>query len=206
MSSIVDIPSFKVQHLLNSPTRFSGPALYLLLSSAVVFALWHLLFTRPHASKNAPKAWNVYDWPVVGSALSFYSRRRDMVLEGVAASQHGNFSFYVGKKHVIAMSGPDGRKTFYESRALNFSAGLEAPGILKTFCLSNTGCRFVELLAGMPFTQEADATGDDWPRYFNKTLVTMIRPEMLQTKVPLLRSDVRATCDRLAAQSASASA
>ncbi|KAG7286276.1 hypothetical protein NEMBOFW57_008584 [Staphylotrichum longicolle] len=58
----------------------------------------------------------------------------------------------------------------------------------------------------MPFTQEADATGDDWPRYFNKTLVTMIRPEMLQTKVPLLRSDVSATFDRLAAQSASASA
>jgi len=57
----------------------------------------------------------------------------------------------------------------------------------------------------MPFTQEADSTGDDWPRYFNRILVAMIRPEMLQTKLPLLRSDVRTACDKLAAGSPSSS-
>ena len=123
MPSAVDFPLPAVQHLLASPARLSGPMLYLALSSALVFAVWQLLFARPCASKNAPKAWNVHDWPIVGSALSFYSRRRDMVLEGLAASQHGNFSFFVGKKHVVAVSGSEGRKMFYESRALNFSAG-----------------------------------------------------------------------------------
>ncbi len=57
----------------------------------------------------------------------------------------------------------------------------------------------------MPFTQEADATEGDWPRYFNKTLMTMIRPETLSAKLAVLRGDVRAACDRLAAQAPSAS-
>jgi sterol 14-demethylase len=60
---------------------------------------------------------------MVGSALSFYSRRRDMITEGLAASDKGSFSFYVGRKHVVALGGPAGRKTFYESRGLNLSAG-----------------------------------------------------------------------------------
>jgi hypothetical protein len=109
--------------------------LMLLLSLAVAIAL-HQLFTRPPVPERSPKAWRTYDWPVVGSALRFYSRRRDMVVEGLAASAsaspspsaHGNssfraFSFFVGKKHVVALGGPAGRKVFYESRGLNFSAG-----------------------------------------------------------------------------------
>jgi hypothetical protein len=64
---------------------------------------------------------------------------------------------------------------------------------------------FVELLAGMPFTQEADATEGEWPRYFNKTLVTMLRQEMLSTKLPMLRRDIRTIFEKLAARAPSAS-
>ena len=85
--------------------------------------MWQLLFYRPRIPENAPKAWGAYDWPVVGSALKFYSKRRDMVVEGQATSKNGNFSFFIGKKHVVSLSGLAGRKTFFESPALNFPAG-----------------------------------------------------------------------------------
>lgn len=46
-----------------------------------------------------------------------------MLREGTAKSPTGIFSFFVGKKHVVSVSGEVGRKTFYESKDLNLSAG-----------------------------------------------------------------------------------
>jgi sterol 14-demethylase len=123
MPSTVDLPLLELQKLLASPAVLAGPALYLAVASLAAFAVFQFVLARPPLPKNAPKAWSACDWPIVGSALAFYSRRRDMVMAGLAASPTGNFSFYIGNKHVVVLSGPGGRKTFYENRTLNFSAG-----------------------------------------------------------------------------------
>ncbi len=123
MPSTVDFPLLKVQQLLASPAAASGPTLYFAACSLLAWTVWQFVAARPPVPKNAPKLWNAYDWPLVGSAIRFYSRRRDMVMEGLAASPSGNFSFYIGRKHVVILSGPGGRKTYYDNKALNFSAG-----------------------------------------------------------------------------------
>jgi sterol 14-demethylase len=122
MASPVDQPAFG-GHLLGLPTTTAGWALYLVMFSAMALAGWQLVFARPPAPRNAPALWAAYDWPAVGSALTFYKRPRDMVLEGIRASKHGSFSFYVGKKHVVAVGGPAGRRVFFESRALSHLHG-----------------------------------------------------------------------------------
>lgn len=60
-------------------------------------------------------------------------------------------------------------------------------------------CRFVELLVGMPFTQQAEAQEGEWARYFNKTLLTLMRQEALERRLPVLCNDAINLCDNLAA-------
>ena len=123
MLSTVDLPLLKMQQLLALPGAAAGPTLYLVACSLLAWAVWQFVVARPPVPKNSPKPWNAYDWPLVGSTFRFYSRRRDMVVEGLAASPSGNFSFYIGRKHVVLLSSPGGRKTYYENKAFNLSAG-----------------------------------------------------------------------------------
>jgi hypothetical protein len=106
----------------SSFTTLSG-AYYLAAFLAAAYGLWKLFFDRPPLPKNAPRAWTAHDWPVVGSTLAFYGRRRDMVMEAIRGVGRRNFSFYLGKKIVVCLSGEEGRKSFYDNRELNFSAG-----------------------------------------------------------------------------------
>ncbi|KAH6716086.1 hypothetical protein BKA61DRAFT_337419 [Leptodontidium sp. MPI-SDFR-AT-0119] len=55
--------------------------------------------------------------------LRFFTDRRNFYLDGVAASRSGHFSFYFGKHYIIGVSGLEGRKIFYESKALDMSEG-----------------------------------------------------------------------------------
>lgn len=80
------------------------------------------LFRRPSLPKNAPGWWKGEDWPIAG-ALRFYSARRDYFRNAVKHSSTGNFSFYIGKKQIVGLSGPEGRKTFFDSRDLSFTEG-----------------------------------------------------------------------------------
>lgn len=80
------------------------------------------VFWRPSLPKNAPKWWRDADWPVVG-ALQFYSNRKSFFERAIAGAPNGVFSFYVGKKHIVGLSGAMGRKALFEEKELNFGAG-----------------------------------------------------------------------------------
>ena len=80
------------------------------------------VFWRPTLPKNAPKWWKDADWPIVG-ALQFYSNRKIFIEKAIENAPNGIFSFYVGKKHIVGLSGPVGRKTLFENKDLNFSVG-----------------------------------------------------------------------------------
>ncbi|CAJ2511398.1 Uu.00g070230.m01.CDS01 [Anthostomella pinea] len=99
------------------PQRWHSSIWILLLTTlATVF---FQVFRRSTLPSNAPKWFKNGDWPVMGT-LRFYKTRGDWFIDALRSSPTGNFSFYVGKKQVVGLSGPEGRKTFFESRDLNF--------------------------------------------------------------------------------------
>lgn len=62
------------------------------------------------------------DWPLVGT-FRFFNGRWDFFKEAIAQSASGSFSFHVGTKHVVGISGDAARKFFYESKDLHFNDG-----------------------------------------------------------------------------------
>lgn len=91
----------------------------------IFFCFVRIVFSRrPILPLNAPPLWKPDDWPVLG-ALRFFTQRTDMVLDAVAAnqssgSQSGNFSFYIGKRHVVGIGrAQEARIAFYESRDMD---------------------------------------------------------------------------------------
>lgn len=76
---------------------------------------------RPPIPENAPKFWATDDLPFLG-ALRFHRARYDYLMQALGTVK-GNFSFYVGKKHVVALRGVAGRQLHFESRELNFTEG-----------------------------------------------------------------------------------
>lgn len=78
-----------------------------------------LLLKRPFPS-NAPKF--VAGYPLVG-ALQFFNNPEAFCHSSKMSSPTGNYSFYLGRDRVVGLSGPQGRKTFFESRELDLDAG-----------------------------------------------------------------------------------
>lgn len=116
--------------LLADPAVIKGaltalvPSLSLLLLVSIGNLVWQRARSSAAAtSANWPKLLGTYEWPILGSALRFYSKRRDMLVEGQQMSKTGNFSFNVGQKHIVSVGGVEGRRALYESKKLNFAAG-----------------------------------------------------------------------------------
>jgi hypothetical protein len=105
---------------LSEPTTWPASVYFVLLSGLVTFV--YQILVRPTISEKAPRFFSEDDWPFLG-ALRFFSARHDYMMAGIKASQHGSFSFYVGKKHVVGLGGVEGRKTFYDTRELDINAG-----------------------------------------------------------------------------------
>ncbi|BCR98440.1 uncharacterized protein AKAW2_40123S [Aspergillus luchuensis] len=80
-----------------------------------------LLWKRPFPS-NAPKF--VAGYPLVG-ALQFFNNPEAFCHSSKMSSPTGNYSFYLGRDRVVGLSGPQGRKTFFESRDLDLEAGAD---------------------------------------------------------------------------------
>ncbi|GAB1309802.1 Obtusifoliol 14-alpha demethylase [Madurella fahalii] len=167
------------------PITWSCFLLCLLVPLVIVCIKYAESLTCPLLPNGSPKLWEAYQWPVIGSALRFYSRRRDMVVEGSNVFPGGTFSFYVGKKHIINLGGLSGRKTFFESKEFSVSQG------------------FVELLTGL--VSSNDARDDYGAAFFVKCVSALSRAEKLATRLPVLVSDVGEFCDELASQPASRS-
>ncbi|KAH9996992.1 cytochrome P450 6A1 [Xylariaceae sp. FL0662B] len=163
-----------VETIFNPPSWPSS--IWVLLLSSLVLLLFRV-FRRPSLPANAPKWWKTGDWPILG-ALRFYKDRRDFYTEAVRDSPTGSFSFYVGKKQIVGLSGPEGRKFFFESRDLNFSAG------------------FAELLTGQP-AQVAEM--DNFSAFFTKNIIALLKRENLAKLLGPLTSDTRRSCEALAA-------
>lgn len=113
-----------ISEFIPSLEAFAGsqPGLVTILSALLGIAAAYL-YLRPALvqPKGAPPLIKE-DWPIVGT-LRFFIARWDFFREGIAHSVSGQFSFHVGSKHVIGLSGDEARKAFFESKELSFNAG-----------------------------------------------------------------------------------
>ncbi|PSK36620.1 hypothetical protein B9Z65_1803 [Elsinoe australis] len=124
----------------------------------------------------------VKGWPIVG-CMKFWTARLDFHSENFQRSDTGRFSFFVGRKPVVALSGAKDRKFFFESAKLDFSKGYEG------------------LLAGSPPPPKDSAKKDedqlDFGKYFSRRLVTMMKREQFVKGLPHLMNDTRARLQEL---------
>lgn len=98
--------------------------LYCLIVPAILVGLRHAgPIDRPILPRYSPALWDAYHWPILGSALRFYSRRRDMVAAGTRVNPNGTFSFFIGRKHIVNLGGLSGRRTFFENQEFSVSQG-----------------------------------------------------------------------------------
>ncbi|KAI0544537.1 cytochrome P450 [Xylaria curta] len=106
-----------------------------------------------------------------------------MIVEGTIMSPDRDFSFFLGKRHIVSLGSLDGRKTFFENKELNVSQG------------------YVELLTGLVLSNEVR---DDYgAAFFVKCVASLSRAERLSQKLALLTSDTRRFCHDLMMKPAS---
>ncbi|KAI1753783.1 cytochrome P450 6A1 [Xylaria castorea] len=160
------------------PQQWSATVWVLLLTTAAT--LFFRVFWRPAFPKNGPKWYKKGDWPILGALEFYYGRRADFMKDALRASKTGNFSFYIGKKQLIGVSGEEGRKLFFESKDLNFPQA------------------FAELLTGQPQAPSHDHE-DGFSQTFQKALIPLMKKENFLKNLDLLTGDTRGACEALAA-------
>jgi cytochrome P450 len=175
MAILMDLP---VANMYGVAIVFGGLAV---IASAVLY-----LFYRPPFPKNAPPLARD-TLPILGS-MKFFTQRWDFIRDASALSKSGHFSFYAGQWPVVAVRGEEGRKIFFESKALGFAEGYGA------------------LLQGSPPVKEENnplaedrAYKKDFSAYFSKRIIAMLKGNQLKSGLPRMMLDARAAFDKLAA-------
>lgn len=112
----------------------------ILLGTGVLYIVYRVIARRSHLPKRSPPLIRpgAGDWPLLGS-LRWFSDRQSFMLSHIASSISGNFSFYFGKHHIVGLAGPEGKKTFFESKHLDFGQGfVQLQVLLRSYnpCLS----------------------------------------------------------------------
>lgn len=159
-----------IDHIAASPT------ISLVVASSVVltvYAIINTIFLRRKFS-NAPPVVND-NLPLSGpfgfwtERWSWYKRRRDQ-------SATGNFTFNAGSNTIVALSGDQGRKLFFESKALGFKEG------------------YAVLFGAIPpidAHDDGEGKDEDLNNQFNRRLTVLLKNEHLERKLPVIISDTQ---------------
>lgn len=159
-----------------------SPTLLLLftLALAFIFVIFHTLFIRRLPSNAPPAAHD--DYPVTGP-WGFWTRRWDWYRSHRDQSKTGNFSFHAGPNTIVALTGEEGRKLFFESRELGFAEG------------------YAVLFGVAPSTDQYDdgkGAEEDPSNHFNRRLAYLLKNEQFRKKLPTLASDTQEAIDAIA--------
>lgn len=156
-----------------------------LVSLVVLVSSFFYLVSRPSLPSNAPKQAKE-QWPIIG-AWHFFTERHAWFERQRTHSPTGNFTYFVGDKPVIGLSGLEGRRVFFDSKAMGFAEGYAA------------------LLAGAPpvskdnsMLGENTQNMDGFSSYFSRRIIAMLKGNQLAKGLPNLVKDVRARLDDLA--------
>jgi sterol 14-demethylase len=100
----------------------TSPTIFFLVSATVVCTAYVVFTTyRRRIPANAPPTVSD-DFPLTG-AIRYWTRRWDWFQQRRRHSPSGNFSFHAGPNTLVALSGEQGRRVFFESKGLNFNEG-----------------------------------------------------------------------------------
>ncbi|KAM5455774.1 putative sterol 14alpha-demethylase [Microsporum audouinii] len=108
-------------------------------------------------------------YPVIGM-LRFFSDRYNFYTDGIAASNTGSFSFYFGQHQIVGVSGPEGRKVFFQSKSMDLNEGYTA------------------LLSTTPSVKDTDRA--DW---YSQARASMMARGNLDQNLPFLVGDAITT-------------
>ncbi len=100
-------------------------------------------------------------------------------------SKTGNFSFWLGKYHVVGVSGEAARKAYLDNRVLNFDNGYAT--------LHGIG---PELM--LPIHEIFEPKFQGGRSYFHRRLIDLTRSDQLAKRLPALLKDTRTTIEGLA--------
>ncbi|KAE8359940.1 cytochrome P450 [Aspergillus caelatus] len=95
--------------------------LVLLLLLCGLSVLFSQFIRQAHFPDGAPRPLGE-GYPILG-ALRFFSDRYNMYFDGISLSRTGSFSFYFGKHQIVGISGLEGRKVFFQDKAMDLSQG-----------------------------------------------------------------------------------
>ncbi|KKA17947.1 Uncharacterized protein T310_8106 [Rasamsonia emersonii CBS 393.64] len=149
--------------------------------ATLISFLAYLSYT-PRVDKRSP-AFTSDTVPFVGS-WGFFTRKQIFWDNAVAESKTGNFSFWLGKHHVVGVSGEAARKMYLDHRDLDFVAGAALVG---------HGPDFVP-----PIHEIFHPTFHNGRSYFQRRLIDLLKSEQLAKRLPRARSDARAAFEALA--------
>lgn len=62
------------------------------------------------------------DLPIIGS-LAFFTKRWEFQREAMRQSPTGHFTYHAGQYPIVGLSGDEGRRMFFESKALDLTQG-----------------------------------------------------------------------------------
>ncbi|KAL5890112.1 hypothetical protein ACKVWC_005329 [Pyricularia oryzae] len=141
-----------------------------------LFALWlRSMASRPPLPPSAPELLKTWEWPIFGS-WRFFLDRADFFTEAAAASKTGNFSFYIGKLHIVGVSREESRRILFDSKGLDLAAGVAA------FVQSSPS---IEAVDGKPLGDDPDFNGA-----FNRTMAHLLKGQNFGRNLNFMVNDV----------------
>lgn len=155
--------------------RFQNwPATIAILLVVAVAAVLLSAGNRVAFPKTAPTYISRGGYPILGM-WRFFSDRRNFMLSSSHSTKTGNFSFYFGKHQIVGLAGTEGRRTFFDSKDLNFAIG------------------YAVLFANTPQIDENDKDENplSFNRWFTSTIVSMMRKENFVRNLPILVGDTQ---------------
>ena len=108
---------------------------------------------------------------------------QDFLKAASAHSATGNFSFNIGKYEVVGLTGARSRKFFFDTGRLHLSEG------------------YMILFNAAPPVRSNDEDPHmprGFPAYFTRTLVTLLKPDVLRRYMPKYVSDIQYQLDQMA--------
>ncbi|KAK0720332.1 cytochrome P450 6A1 [Lasiosphaeris hirsuta] len=168
----------KVELAIGGRLHDLPPAVWLVIGTSLIYILAKAVqaaVQRPPLPEGTPKLLTAgpWDWPVLG-ALRFFSDRSNFIMDGVHSSSTGSFSFYFGQHHIVAVSGVEGRKSFFESKQLSMSEG---------YAVLFTG-------APQPVTSgKGESAATESGKSFIRTIVALMKADPLAKNLAPMVSD-----------------
>ena len=134
------------------------------------------------------KLWVVPFFPCHENILALTTRSRDFWRNSVRMSKTGNFSFWLGKNHIVGVSGEAARKMYLESRDLD---------LIKGIVLIGHGPDFIDGRSTVihDIWKPAGPTGRT---YAQRRLLDLQKSDQLAKRLPHVTRDARAAFEEMA--------